>query len=89
VAKLCNNLALSIEMAAVAEALDLRQKLGADMRVLSGIFNTSSCSSVLEQETSRNTIDQACDQISVVVREHLGCSLTFRPKKKLGYKRVF
>ncbi|GAQ83903.1 3-hydroxyisobutyrate dehydrogenase-related protein [Klebsormidium nitens] len=42
VAKLCNNLALAIEMAAVAEALALGQKLGVDLRVLSGIFNTSS-----------------------------------------------
>ncbi|KAK9829010.1 hypothetical protein WJX72_003382 [[Myrmecia] bisecta] len=41
-AKVCNNLALAIEMAGIAEALALGAKLGLDPRLLSSIFNTSS-----------------------------------------------
>ncbi|OQS04002.1 3-hydroxyisobutyrate dehydrogenase, partial [Thraustotheca clavata] len=40
-AKLCNNLALAIQMTSVAEALTLGDKLGIDPKVLSGIMNTS------------------------------------------------
>lgn len=41
-AKVCNNLALAISMAGVAEALALGQQLGIDARTLSNIFNSSS-----------------------------------------------
>lgn len=37
--KLCNNLALGVSMAGVAEALALGQRLGLDLRVLSDVFN--------------------------------------------------
>lgn len=42
VAKLCNNLILGISMNAVAEAMNLGVKLGADPKVLAAIVNTSS-----------------------------------------------
>ncbi len=41
VAKICNNLVLGISMAAVAEAMNLGVRLGADPKVLAGIINTS------------------------------------------------
>lgn len=41
VAKLCNNLALAIKIAAVAEVLAFGQTLGIGLQVLSGVFNTS------------------------------------------------
>uniref|UniRef100_A0A7I4FLV3 3-hydroxyisobutyrate dehydrogenase n=1 Tax=Physcomitrium patens TaxID=3218 RepID=A0A7I4FLV3_PHYPA len=41
-AKVCNNLALAISMAGVAEALALGQQLGIDAHTLSNIFNSSS-----------------------------------------------
>ncbi|OQS01543.1 3-hydroxyisobutyrate dehydrogenase [Achlya hypogyna] len=40
-AKICNNLALAIQMTSVAEALTLGDKLGIDPKVLSSIMNTS------------------------------------------------
>ncbi|KDO25782.1 3-hydroxyisobutyrate dehydrogenase [Saprolegnia parasitica CBS 223.65] len=40
-AKICNNLALAIQMTSVAEALTLGEKLGLDPKVLSSIMNTS------------------------------------------------
>ena len=42
VAKLCNNLVLGISMNAVAEAMNLGVKLGADPKVLAGVINSSS-----------------------------------------------
>jgi 3-hydroxyisobutyrate dehydrogenase len=42
VAKLCNNLLLGISMNAVAEAMNLGVRLGADPKVLAGIINSSS-----------------------------------------------
>lgn len=42
VAKICNNLALAIQMTSVAEAMNLGVKLGMDPKVLAGIMNTSS-----------------------------------------------
>lgn len=42
IAKICNNLVLGISMIAVAEAMNLGTKLGADAKTLAGIFNTSS-----------------------------------------------
>jgi len=42
VAKVCNNLALAVEMVAVSESLNLGVKLGMDPKRLSAIFNTSS-----------------------------------------------
>ncbi|CAI5472091.1 unnamed protein product [Closterium sp. Yama58-4] len=41
-AKLCNNLALAIQMASVSEALALGQRLGLSPALLSAIFNSSS-----------------------------------------------
>ncbi|KAJ0399832.1 hypothetical protein P43SY_008138 [Pythium insidiosum] len=41
VAKVCNNLALAIQMVSVAEAMNLGVKLGMDPKVLAGIMNTS------------------------------------------------
>ncbi|TMW60090.1 hypothetical protein Poli38472_000132 [Pythium oligandrum] len=41
VAKVCNNLALIIQMTSVAEAMNLGVKLGMDPQVLRGIMNTS------------------------------------------------
>ncbi|GLE02572.1 hypothetical protein PINS_up019960 [Pythium insidiosum] len=41
VAKICNNLALAIQMVSVAEAMNLGVKLGMDPKVLAGIMNTS------------------------------------------------
>ena len=41
-AKICNNLALAIEMSAVSEAFNLGRKLGIDLKVLSDIFNSAS-----------------------------------------------
>ncbi|KAG0629964.1 hypothetical protein M758_1G142800 [Ceratodon purpureus] len=41
-AKVCNNLALAVSMAGVAEALALGQQLGIDAHTLSNIFNSSS-----------------------------------------------
>lgn len=38
-AKLCNNLALGVSMAGVAEALALGQRLGLDLRTLTDVFN--------------------------------------------------
>lgn len=40
VAKICNNLILGISMSAVAEAMNLGTKLGADPKILAGIINT-------------------------------------------------
>eukprot|EP01098_Paradermamoeba_levis_P006180 TRINITY_DN2567_c0_g1_i1.p1 TRINITY_DN2567_c0_g1~~TRINITY_DN2567_c0_g1_i1.p1 ORF type:complete len:321 (-),score=102.75 TRINITY_DN2567_c0_g1_i1:29-991(-) len=42
VVKICNNLALAIEMIGISEAMNLGIKLGMDPKVLAGIFNTSS-----------------------------------------------
>ena len=42
VAKLCNNLVLGISMNAVAEAMNLGVRLGADPKVLAGVINSSS-----------------------------------------------
>ena len=42
IAKACNNLALAIEMVAVAEALNLGKKLGIDLHILSEIMKISS-----------------------------------------------
>ncbi|EAR82501.1 3-hydroxyisobutyrate dehydrogenase (macronuclear) [Tetrahymena thermophila SB210] len=42
IAKICNNMALGIEMIAVAEAISLGKKLGIDPKVLSSIMNTAS-----------------------------------------------
>mmetsp|Transcript_28276 Transcript_28276/g.34940 ORF Transcript_28276/g.34940 Transcript_28276/m.34940 type:complete len:319 (+) Transcript_28276:169-1125(+) len=42
VAKLCNNLALAIEMIGVSEAMTLGVKLGIDPKVLTNVMNTSS-----------------------------------------------
>lgn len=42
VAKVCNNLVLAISMIGVSEAMNLGTRLGADPKVLAGIFNTSS-----------------------------------------------
>ena len=42
VAKICNNLILGITMNAVAEGLNLGQKLGMDVKVLSDIIGCSS-----------------------------------------------
>eukprot|EP00271_Cylindrocystis_brebissonii_P018822 TRINITY_DN5477_c0_g2_i1.p1 TRINITY_DN5477_c0_g2~~TRINITY_DN5477_c0_g2_i1.p1 ORF type:complete len:450 (+),score=50.64 TRINITY_DN5477_c0_g2_i1:242-1591(+) len=44
-AKLCNNLALAVEMAAVAEAMALGQKLGLNSHLLAQIFNASTARS--------------------------------------------
>ncbi|DAZ93066.1 TPA: hypothetical protein N0F65_008860, partial [Lagenidium giganteum] len=41
IAKICNNLALAIQMTSVAEAMNLGVKLGIDPKVLMGIMNTS------------------------------------------------
>jgi 3-hydroxyisobutyrate dehydrogenase len=41
VVKLCNNLALAIEMIGISEAMNLGVSLGMDAKVLAGIFNTS------------------------------------------------
>jgi len=41
IAKICNNLALGIEMVAVAEALNLGKKLGIDLNILTNIMKTS------------------------------------------------
>lgn len=41
IAKICNNLALAIQMISVCEALNLGEKLGIDPKVLSGIMSTS------------------------------------------------
>ncbi len=41
-AKVCNNLALGIQMAAVSEALALGISVGLDPAQLSAVFNTSS-----------------------------------------------
>lgn len=41
VVKLCNNLALAIEMIGISEAMNLGVSLGMDPKVLAGIFNTS------------------------------------------------
>jgi len=41
VVKVCNNLALAIEMIAISEAMNLGVNLGMDPKVLAGIFNTS------------------------------------------------
>ena len=41
VAKICNNLALAIQMISIAEAMNLGTTLGVDPKVLSGIMNTS------------------------------------------------
>jgi len=41
VVKLCNNLALAIEMIGISEAMNLGISLGMDAKVLAGIFNTS------------------------------------------------
>ena len=40
--KLCNNLALAIQMASIAESMALGQKLGLDLKVLSDVMNMSS-----------------------------------------------
>jgi len=42
VVKVCNNLALAIEMIGISEAMNLGVTLGMDAKVLAGIFNTSS-----------------------------------------------
>lgn len=42
IAKICNNMALGIEMIATAEAISLGKKLGIDPKVLSSIMNTAS-----------------------------------------------
>ncbi|PRP82884.1 3-hydroxyisobutyrate dehydrogenase [Planoprotostelium fungivorum] len=42
VVKVCNNLALAIEMIGVAEAMNLGVSFGMDPKILAGIFNTSS-----------------------------------------------
>lgn len=39
--KICNNLALAIEMVAVSEALALGEKLGIDLQTLSKIMSVS------------------------------------------------
>ena len=44
IAKICNNLALAIEMIAVSEGLALGEKLGIDTKVLSSIMSTSTSS---------------------------------------------
>ncbi|ETN79762.1 3-hydroxyisobutyrate dehydrogenase [Necator americanus] len=41
-AKICNNMLLAIEMAGVAETMNLGIKMGLDAKVLAGIINTSS-----------------------------------------------
>ncbi|KHJ79364.1 3-hydroxyisobutyrate dehydrogenase domain protein [Oesophagostomum dentatum] len=41
-AKICNNMLLAIEMAGVAETMNLGIKMGLDPKVLAGIINTSS-----------------------------------------------
>lgn len=41
IAKACNNLALSIEMLAVSEALSLGKQLGIDIKVLADIMKIS------------------------------------------------
>jgi len=41
VVKICNNLALAIEMIGISEAMNLGISLGMDPKVLAGIFNTS------------------------------------------------
>ena len=40
--QVCNNLALAVQMASIAEAAALGGRLGLDPRVLSDIFNSSS-----------------------------------------------
>ena len=40
--QVCNNLALAIQMASVAEAAALGRRLGLDQKVLADIFNSSS-----------------------------------------------
>ena len=40
-AKLCNNLAMAVQMVSVAEALNLGEKLGLDPAVLAGVMNAS------------------------------------------------
>lgn len=42
IAKICNNMALGIEMIATAEAISLGKRLGIDPKVLSSIMNTAS-----------------------------------------------
>jgi len=42
VVKVCNNLALAIEMIGISEAMNLGVSLGMDPKILAGIFNTSS-----------------------------------------------
>ncbi|RLN86693.1 hypothetical protein BBJ28_00013388 [Nothophytophthora sp. Chile5] len=44
IAKLCNNLALAIQMASIAEAMNLGTTLGIDPKVLKGIMDTSTSS---------------------------------------------
>ncbi|VDM81345.1 unnamed protein product [Strongylus vulgaris] len=41
-AKICNNMLLAIEMAGVAETMNLGIKMGLDPKILAGIINTSS-----------------------------------------------
>jgi 3-hydroxyisobutyrate dehydrogenase len=42
VAKICNNLAMAVEMAAVSEALALGAAMGLDPAALTAVFNSSS-----------------------------------------------
>ncbi|CAK4085257.1 unnamed protein product [Aphanomyces euteiches] len=83
-AKICNNLALAIEMVAVSEAMTLGDKLGIDPKVLAGILNTSSgqCWSstlynpypgVLENVPASN--DYKGGFASVLMRKDLGLAL--------------
>ncbi|KAF0690401.1 Aste57867_18236 [Aphanomyces stellatus] len=83
-AKICNNLALAIEMVAVAEAMTLGDKLGINPKVLAGILNTSSAQcwssslynpypGILENVPSSN--DYKGGFASVLMRKDLGLAL--------------
>ncbi|RQM25295.1 hypothetical protein B5M09_011285 [Aphanomyces astaci] len=83
-AKICNNLALAIEMVAVAEAMTLGDKLGINPKVLAGILNTSSAQcwsstlynpypGILENVPSSNGYKGGF--ASVLMRKDLGLAL--------------
>jgi 3-hydroxyisobutyrate dehydrogenase len=70
--KLCNNLAMGIQMVGVSEALNLGEKLGLDPKVLASVMNTSTsrCWSsdsynphpaVLEAVPATNNYDGGCE----------------------------
>ena len=68
--QVCNNMALAIQMASIAEAAAAGRRLGLDSKVLADVFNSSS---------ARCWSSEAYNPVPVCAVQHLPCVIVSPP----------